>query len=196
MPPFSTMPACLKKLPAPASAASAPYQRQRHHRRRHRHPRLRPGRRSGRYDRRRRRGRFHRRHRADHLVHQLSTTGGVVNCTDELKGTGVIKLGGLGVVNLLGGSTSTQTVDFQPSFGALDLAVPLIYQGIIAGFAPGDTIDLVLTPETTFTYASNVLTVFDGSIPVANLHFSGDYLQTHFTLTPDTAGGTIIGYTS
>jgi hypothetical protein len=41
--------------------------------------------------------------------------------------------------------------------GTLDLSMPLSFVGTIAGFSAGDMIDLINTPETTFSFGAGTL---------------------------------------
>ncbi|MEJ0047849.1 MAG: hypothetical protein WDN04_18300 [Rhodospirillales bacterium] len=87
-------------------------------------------------------------------------------------------------------------MDFLATTGLLDLTKPLDFKGAIAGFGGNDQIDLIKTAETSFNYASGVLTVKDGSKVVASLNFAGNnYSNSTFMFTSDGHQGTLITFT-
>jgi hypothetical protein len=87
---------------------------------------------------------------------------------------------------------SAQTVDFEDATDYLALGVVSSFSGLIKGFADGDTIDLVNTTATKFTFASGVMDLFDGATKIGALSFSGSYTASSFTLATDSRGGTEI----
>jgi len=76
----------------------------------------------------------------------------------------------------------------------LDMTKPLDFLGTVAGFGASDTVDLLNTAETGYSFASGVLTVTDGSATVAKLHFGGSYTTASFTLATDGHSGTFITF--
>ncbi len=112
-------------------------------------------------------------------------------------GTGTLDIGNAGTVTLDNGATAATTVDFLTSNGIMDLQKPLSFAGTIDGFAKGDTIDLLATKETGFSFGGGVLTVKDNSTTVAKLHFAGTppYTPLSFHLAIDSHNDTFITHT-
>jgi hypothetical protein len=115
---------------------------------------------------------------------------GLLTFQQSVGGTGTLDLGSSGTLSLLLGAGSGQVVDFLGTTGLLDLTNPLDFAGTIIGFGGSDQIDLLSTAETTFSYASNVLTVKNGSTTVATLDFTGS--SNSFSLSSDGHSGTLI----
>jgi hypothetical protein len=75
------------------------------------------------------------------------------------------------------------------------------FAGRIRGFGTGDTIDAAnfLLSETTFNFVENsrgtggTLTLNDGSL-TANIHLTGGYTKSDFTLAPDSGTGTLVKF--
>jgi AraC-like DNA-binding protein len=70
---------------------------------------------------------------------------------------------------------------FFAGTGLLDLADPIAFNGTITGFSASDRIDLLNTPEASYTYTNNTLTVKNGS-------------SSSFSLISATHGGTFIEF--
>jgi hypothetical protein len=87
-----------------------------------------------------------------------------------------------------------QTVLFKGNSGALALDYAQGFAGTIAGFAPGNVIDLVNTKAnaTSYSAAKQTLTIKENNTVVATLKLSGNYAGDTFTLASDGNGGTEI----
>jgi hypothetical protein len=120
----------------------------------------------------------------------IDAASGLVSFQTSVGGAGALQIGATGTLSLALGAGAGQTVDFLAGTGLLDLAQPTNFSGTISGFAAGDRIDLLNTPETSYLYANNLLTVKNGSNTVATLYFTGS--SNSFSLTSDTHGGTFI----
>jgi fibronectin-binding autotransporter adhesin len=107
-------------------------------------------------------------------------------------GTGKLEIGSAATLYLVKGAAVSQTVDFLSGTGLLDLAHAATFKGTIDGFLGADTIRLVNTPETGFSFANGVLTVMNNSLTVATLHFGGTHTTADFKLGSDGHGGTFI----
>jgi hypothetical protein len=83
-------------------------------------------------------------------------------------------------------------VTFTDATGTLDLGAPSSFAGVIKGFSHGDTIDLLNTPVTSFSYSGDTLSLFDGSAHVAALTLGGSYTTASFSTISDGHGGTDI----
>jgi hypothetical protein len=124
----------------------------------------------------------------------VADSSGAFSFSALISGTGALNLSAGGTLALLAGAASGQTVDFGSGGGLLELGTPLDFAGTIAGFASGDTIDLLSTPATALSYANQVLTVKDNTQVVAKLTFEGNYTTKDFALTSDQHGGTNITF--
>jgi fibronectin-binding autotransporter adhesin len=121
----------------------------------------------------------------------LTASGGLLTLTGASgSGTAVIASG----ATL--DSTSTLTISGL-SFGTgssqtLALATPSGNTSLISNWGGGDTIDLLNTVVTAYTYGPGVglLTLKDGSTAVGTLSFTGSYTRANFSLASDGHGGT------
>jgi T5SS/PEP-CTERM-associated repeat protein len=128
------------------------------------------------------------------LIGDISNNGaievdanGYLECPGAFGATGdtgsmVLAAGGIAS---LGAVTSGQTVSFTGN-GRLKLHSPQSFAGVIAGFSPGDTIELDAQPTATPTFGVGVLTILVNGF-TAGLKMSGTYTTTSFimTLLPD-----------
>jgi hypothetical protein len=124
----------------------------------------------------------------------IDAAGGSAVFNTAVSGTGTLEVGPTGTLSLLAGAGAGQTVDFLAGTGLVDLSTPLAFGGTIAGFGGGDVIDLIGTPESSFSYANNTLTVLNGTTEVAALKFAGAYQQSDFSLGSDGSGGTLVKF--
>ncbi len=124
----------------------------------------------------------------------IDAATGSVTSSKEILGRGSLQIGGTGTLSLMTGTDATQKVDFLATTGVLDLTNPNTFLGSIVGFGGSDSIDLVNTAETKFSYGNGVLKVSDGTNTVATLHFSGNYTKQDFLLGSDGQNGTVITF--
>jgi hypothetical protein len=102
-----------------------------------------------------------------------------------------------GTAEFEGPVAAAQTVEFSGALGAtasdllLQIDLPAAFAATIANFSRTDTIELKNTTVTSDVFKNGTLTLKDGSHPVANLHFSGNYATSDFT-THVTGGDTLI----
>jgi hypothetical protein len=123
----------------------------------------------------------------------MTATGSVLQLDQAASGVGALDIGSGGVVNILQGTDSGQTVKYLGT-GKLALETPGTFAGHISGFGGSDLIDLVSKAATSESFSGGVLTVLNGLTPVAHLHFNGSYTSNNFTLSSDAHGGTLIHY--
>jgi hypothetical protein len=124
---------------------------------------------------------------------KMTATGSVLELTRAVSGVGKLDIGTGGVMDILGGKDSGQTVDFLGT-GSLKLGSAGVFAGHISDFKGSDLIDLMSTPATSKSFSGGVLTVMDGSIAVAHLHFNGSYSSSSFGLASDGHGGTLVKF--
>jgi hypothetical protein len=125
----------------------------------------------------------------------FNTGEGELSFDKKISGTGTLAIHGLGTLSLLGGAFATQTVQFEQPNALLDITNPSSFSAPIADFAAHDTIDLLNTASTTFTFAGNTLTLEDGTKSVATLTFTGTYTKSDFATATDNHSGTLITHT-
>ena len=123
----------------------------------------------------------------------LTASGGLLTLSaDSGKGTAVIASG----ATL--DSTSALTISAL-NFGTggnqtLELGTPAGNTSLISDWGQGDTIDVLNTTVTSFTYApaAGVLTLKDGTTTLGTLKFAGTYTKANFSLASDGHSGTDI----
>ncbi len=96
------------------------------------------------------------------------------------------------------GSSATNGVTFEAGGNAhLILNAAQSFSGSVTTFAASDTIDAgnvnFNSPSFTHTYASNTLTVSDGT-HTSHIKIVGTYVAADFTFGTDSHVGTLIGY--
>jgi hypothetical protein len=104
-------------------------------------------------------------------------------------------LTGSGVLSIAAGSTLTlgapvsasQTIDFEDNSGVLALTDPQDMQATIAGFVPGDRIQLGEVTVDAADYSASAtggtLTLFDGAQLIASLNFAGPHQLSDFVVS-------------
>lgn len=132
--------------------------------------------------------------------HLILTGGAQAFLHGTLYGGGTIALAGSAVLHVEGSVAAGLTIDFGAA-GVGDemiLTTPGAFDGTIAGFAPGDTLDLAGIAGAHLvlgagTQGGTQLLVEDGAGTVlVTLAFEGAYGLSSFTLTQDGAGGSLL----
>ena len=124
----------------------------------------------------------------------MTATHGTLILDDPVTGVGKLDLGAGGALTLVGGPDAGQTVDFLGNNATLDLLPVGDFGGHISGFGAHDLIDLADAIVNHKSFAGGVLTLSDGSTPVAHLNFNGAYSPSSFSLSTDHNGGTLIHF--
>jgi hypothetical protein len=106
--------------------------------------------------------------------------------------TGSLLLGAGGVVSL-DAVAAGQTITFT-SNGTLKLHSPEAFEGVIAGFSPGNIIELDAQPTGAATFGSGAFTFIINGCTAA-LKMSGSLGTTSFKITPLLGGGALISHT-
>lgn len=86
-----------------------------------------------------------------------------------------------------------QTITFL-SNGTIKLHSPEAFEGVIAGFSPGNIIELDAQPTGTPIFVVGTLTFTINGLPAA-LKVSGSLSTTSFKITPLLGGGALISHT-
>ena len=123
----------------------------------------------------------------------MTATGATLALDKAVSGIGALDIGTGGLLDIVRGSDAGQTADFLGT-GKLQLESAGTFNGHVSGFGGADLIDLHSLIGTSESFASGVLTVFDGSTAIAHLKFNGAYSTSSFSLTSDAHGGTLIHY--
>jgi hypothetical protein len=128
----------------------------------------------------------------------LVTAEGGTLSLGALSGAGTLAIDA-GATLLLNGQTGGgQSVDFAGGLATLAIATEFdAPSGAIAGFAPGDAIDMLGSPISAATYTSTggttgILTLSYGGQTADTLHLAGNYAGDVFLPSSDGAGGTDI----
>jgi hypothetical protein len=120
----------------------------------------------------------------------IEVAAGSLDISNALGGTGPLTIDAgatLEANSVVGG---TLTVDFNGASATLGLSRPREFAATIAGFAAGDTIDLLHIKATGASInASDQLVVVNGAATVATLQLSGAYSGATFTVGADKHGG-------
>ena len=124
----------------------------------------------------------------------LAASGGTLVIGGSVTGTGTAHILSGATMQFLSNVAATQTVAFESGASTLDLAEAAGFAAHIAGFAAGDTVDLLGSAATTLSYAGGALTVDNGTTKIAKLAIRGKYATANFKLTSDGHGGSLIGY--
>lgn len=114
-----------------------------------------------------------------------------------LLGRGTIVLAGGASVEVDSAAPASLSTAFKSGAAAtLALGAPAGFAATIAGFAAGETIDLIDTAATSAALnASDQLVITNGATTVATLQLRGDYAGDSFDLASDGHGRTAITLT-
>jgi hypothetical protein len=119
---------------------------------------------------------------------------GTLELNGSITGTGVLQISSGGTLMLDQGVVATQTVMFGANANKLLLADVSGFAGHVIDFATGDAIDLLNTAATKLSWASNYLTISNGTKQVAKIVVKGSYTTANFKLASDNHGGSLISY--
>ena len=124
----------------------------------------------------------------------IDASGGTLSISQSVTGTGAAEIENSATLSFGANVSSGQTVTFEGAAGTLALGNASGFAGTIAGFAPGNAIDLINTKASAVTYnaGADTLTVKNNGTVIATLHFSGSYTGDTFGLASDGNGGTDI----
>lgn len=124
----------------------------------------------------------------------VSATTGTLTLAGTMSGRGALQVGGSGTLCLL--HQTTQAVGFSGAGGTLQLTAPAGC-GTVSGFAPGDTVDLVLVAANGASWlttgaSAGTLTLTENGRPVRSLNLAGNYSGARFLARADGTGGTAV----
>jgi hypothetical protein len=119
----------------------------------------------------------------------IEATGGTLDLTRALTGAGALDIDAGATLEADAGAAKTLTATFAGTGATLALGAAAKFAALIAGFASGETIDLIDTAATGATLgAGGKLVITNGSQTVATLHLKNARHET-FTVTSDGHGG-------
>ncbi len=119
---------------------------------------------------------------------------GTLVVSGSVTGTGSMAISSGATLQLDNAVVSTQSITFGNNSNGLVLENPSTMTGHILDFATGDTIDLLSKAATKLAYASNVLTISNGTTLVGKLNIIGKYTTANFKLATDGHGGSLISH--
>ena len=121
----------------------------------------------------------------------VEAASGTLELGQLVNGGGDLRIGEGATLQVDAVAAATLTANFSGADGVLALGAPARFKATIAGFASGDTIDLLRKAATGATLeAGDKLVVTNGTTTVATLQLSGDYAGDSFAVAGDGQGGT------
>ncbi|MBA3810734.1 MAG: hypothetical protein H0X27_03635 [Caulobacteraceae bacterium] len=127
----------------------------------------------------------------------IKAVNGTLELTRSTSGAGALEVNPGGVLQVDAAAAASLTATFNGVGGNLKLGDAADFAATIAGFAAGDTIDLLGQAATSATLqAGDQLVVKNGSQTVATLQLSGDYTGDGFAVASDGHGGSNITVTA
>ncbi len=125
---------------------------------------------------------------------EIIANGGTLVVSGSISGTGAMQILSGAALQLENTAAATQNIAFGSGANELLLANPSGVAANILDFATGDAIDLLGKAATKLSFASNVLTVSNGTTLVAKLEVKGTYKTANFKLASDGHSGSLISY--
>jgi hypothetical protein len=123
----------------------------------------------------------------------IEADAGTLDFSKALAGPGALKIDAGAVLEADSSAASTLTATFTGASATLALTAPKKFAATIAGFADGDTIDLLKIAATGASVnGKDQLVIVDGTTTVATLQLTGHYHGSKFTVVSDGDGGTDI----
>lgn len=127
----------------------------------------------------------------------IEAASGTLDFTQSIYASGALKIDAGATLELDAAASSALTLAFNGNRAILALGKPGVFRVAMAGFAAGDTIDLLNTAATSAALAAgDKLLVKNGAHTVATLQLTGDYASAAFTVASDGHGGSAIMVTS
>ena len=118
---------------------------------------------------------------------------GTLDLANAVSGNGALQIDAGAVLEIDAAAAKSLTATFSGSGATLALKAPTAFASTIAGFAVGDTIDLLKIAATGASInAKDQLVIVNGATKVATLQLTGAYSGATFTIGSDKHGGTNI----
>ncbi|MGI8841233.1 MAG: hypothetical protein ACR2F8_10725, partial [Caulobacteraceae bacterium] len=123
----------------------------------------------------------------------MEAASGTLDFKQKITGAGAMSVDAGAILEADSSAASTLTATFNGAGGVLALKTPSKFAATIAGFALGDTIDLLGKAATSATLgAGDTLVITNGSKAVATLQLTGNYAGDTFAVASDGHGGTSV----
>jgi len=127
----------------------------------------------------------------------IEAATGTLDFSNSLTGTGALKIDSGATLQVTSSVASTLTATFDGASATLALAAPTEFAATIAGFAVGDTVDLLNIAATGASINdSDQLVIVDRKTAVATLQLTGSYSGATFTIGSDGHHGTDVTLTA
>ena len=127
----------------------------------------------------------------------FEAASGTLDFARALTGTGALKIDAGAVLEMDSSAVSTLTATLTGAAATLKLAAPTTFAATIAGFAVGDTINLLKVAVTgAHVNGKDQLVIVHKKTNVATLQLTGCYSGATFTVGSDGHGGSDITLTS
>lgn len=127
----------------------------------------------------------------------IKAVGGTLDLTRAISGNGALQVNAKAVLKIEAAAAASLTATFNGVGGDLKLGDAASFAATIAGFAAGDTIDLLGQAATSATLQTgNQLVVKNGGQTVTILQLTGDYSGSAFAVASDGRGGSNITVTA
>lgn len=119
-------------------------------------------------------------------------TGQTLGLAGTLAGTGMVMLNPGADLQDSGTVLAGATIGFGVAGGTLGLTAPNSENGLLVGFAAGDTLWLPNVPDSGLSenFSNGTLTLSQFGTVIANIAMRGKYTTNSFALVPDGHGGT------
>ncbi len=120
-----------------------------------------------------------------------------LDLTQAISGNGGLQVNARAILKVEASASASLTSTFNGVGGTLKLGDAADFAATIAGFAAGDTIDLLgLAADSATLQAGDQLVVKNGGQTIATLQLSGDYGGAAFAVASDGHGGSNITVTA
>jgi T5SS/PEP-CTERM-associated repeat protein len=121
----------------------------------------------------------------------ITAAGGTLVLNGAIGGSGTINIAGGSTVSITGATIGRVAQVFAGANATMVLAHGVVDQGVISGFAAGDSILMQGVDHIGWNGSTDVLTLSDAGAVVDTLHFAGTYATGAFSLTQTGAGALI-----
>jgi hypothetical protein len=123
----------------------------------------------------------------------IEAQAGTLDFANTLSGSGSLTIASAAVLEVDSTAAKTLTVSFGAGTATLALKAPTTFASTIAGYAVGDTIDLLKIGASGASIDSkDQLVIVAGTVTIATLKLTGTYSGATFTIGSDGHGGTDI----
>ncbi len=124
----------------------------------------------------------------------ITASGGLLKLANALTGNGALQIDTGATLEAAAATTAQETVTFEGSGATLKIDTPTSFASVLAGFAPGDVIDLSKTAVTSVSSTGTTIAAVTAGGTIS-LALAAALTNEHLYLTSDGNGGTdIVAY--